>query len=427
MNNRGTFFKYVIPSIIAFALSGVYAIVDGYFVGNTIGDAGLSAINIAYPIVALIQAVGTGIGMGGAVYYSINIAEGNHQKARQFIAASWWLLIAASIIFTLLTYLSAHTILGLLGAEGQVLVYATQYIRIIALGAALQIIGTGLIPFIRNFGSSSFAMIAMLGGFVTNILLDYLLVWVYGQGMAGAALATIIGQGVTFLIALLYSVLKKKLFICINAGEFNSLCKSIFKVGLAPFGLALTPNISLVIINRFSASYGGEKAIATYACISYIICIIYLILQGVGDGCQPLMSKYYGERKTNELAEVKRMAYTFAVILAFIGCVIMYLGRWHIGTLFGSSDTVNSETAKIIPIFLVSVPFVAITRISTAGFYATEKAALSYILTFIEPVLMLVLMLILPPLFGGQIMIWWSTVFARIISAILALLLTKLN
>ena len=152
-----------------------------------------------------------------------------------------------------------------------------------------------------------------------------------------------------------------------------------------------------MIINRFSVSYGGEKAIATYASISYIICIIYVVLQGVGDGSQPLMSKYYGERKTNELAEVKRMAYTFAVILAFIGCVIMYLGRWHIGTLFGSSEEVNSEIAKIIPIFLVSVPFVAITRISTAGFYATEKAALSYILTFIEPVLMPVRILILPP------------------------------
>lgn len=121
MNNRRTFFKYVIPSIIAFALSVVYAIVDDYFVGNTIGDAGLSAINIAYPIVALIQAV-----------------------------------------------------------------------------------GTGLIPFIRNFGSSNFAMIAMLCGFITNIILDFLLVWVFNQGMSGAAVATIIGQGVTFVIALLY-------------------------------------------------------------------------------------------------------------------------------------------------------------------------------------------------------------------------------
>ena len=179
MNNRSTFFKYVIPSIIAFALSGVYAIIDGYFVGNTIGDAGLSAINIAYPIVALIQAVGTGIGMGGAVYYSINVAEGNHQKAGQFIAASWWLLIAASIIFTLLTFFSAHTVLVLLGADEPVLAYATQYIRIIALGTVLQLGGTGLIPFIRNFGSSNFAMIAILGGFITNIILDFLLVWVF--------------------------------------------------------------------------------------------------------------------------------------------------------------------------------------------------------------------------------------------------------
>lgn len=270
-------------------------------------------------------------------------------------------------------------------------------------------------------------MIAMLGGFITNIILDFLLVWVFNQGMAGAALATIIGQGITFVIALLYFVLKKKLHILINAGEFGFLCKSIFKVGLAPFGLALTPDISLVIINRFSASYGGEKAIATYACISYIICIIYMVLQGVDDGSQPLMSKYYGEKRTDDLAEVKRMAYAFTVMLAFIGCIIMYLGRWHIGTLFGSSDAVNAKTAKIIPIFLVSVPFVAITRVSTAGFYATEKAVLSYILTFIEPILMLVLMLILPPLLGGQIMIWWSTVFARIISAVLALLLTKSN
>ena len=75
MNHKADFFKYVIPSVIAFTLAGIYAIVDGYFVGNTIGDAGLSAINIAYPVVAVLQALGTGIGMGGAVYYSIHMAE----------------------------------------------------------------------------------------------------------------------------------------------------------------------------------------------------------------------------------------------------------------------------------------------------------------------------------------------------------------
>ena len=105
-------------------------------------------------------------------------------------------------------------------------------------------------------------------------------------------------------------------------------------------------------------------------------------------------------------------------------CIYLkYLTRGSLGLLFGTSDDVNREVAKIIPVFLVSVPFVAITRVTTASFYASEKSALSYVLTFIEPVLMLIFMLILPPLFGGQVMIWWSTVIARILSAVLAFIL----
>ena len=149
--------------------------------------------------------------------------------------------------------------------------------------------------------------------------------------------------------------------------------------------IALTPNISLVFINCFSAFYGGEKVIATYARVSYVICIIYLILQGVGDGSQPLMSRYYGEDDKVRLKEIQKMAYIFAVILAAAGGIVMFLSRAKIGILFGASPEVNAEIAKIVPIFLVSLPFVAITRISTASFYATEKSTLSYILTFIEP------------------------------------------
>ena len=425
MNHKSEFFKYVIPSIIAFALSGIYAIVDGYFVGNTIGDAGLSAINIAYPIVAVLQAFGTGIGMGGAVYYSINMAEKKDERARNYIATSWWLLILISIVVTVIIYFEAPDMLSLLGAEGVILENAADYIKVIALGAILQVLGTGLIPFMRNYGGSFWSMFAMMGGFITNIILDFVMVWLYGMGMKGAAVATIIGQGVTVTIAMIYELYIKKFYVKVSLQEAKKLCGSIFKVGLAPFGLALTPNISLVFINRFSASYGGEKAIATYACVSYIICIIYLILQGVGDGSQPLMSRYYGENDRVSLKCIRKMAYAVAVILAVIGGSIMFVNRANIGILFGSSSEVNAEIAKIVPIFLVSLPFVAITRISTASFYATEESILSYILTFIEPILMLVSMLILPPLFGGQIMIWWSTVFARIAAAALAMFLTK--
>ena len=424
MNNKRTFFQYVIPSVLSFALSGVYAIVDGFFVGNSIGDAGLSAINIAYPITAVLQAVGTGIGMGGAVKYSILKAEGNEKKARQFISGAIWLMLLFSAVLTAAVFFSSEKILSALGASGELLTLGNEYIKVIALGTVLQVFGTGLVPFMRNYGGSLWAMIAMICGFATNVVLDYTFVWVLGQGMYGAALATIIGQGVTMAVALIYCAVKRNLTLKIALAGTPKTAFQILKIGLAPFGLTLAPNISLVIINRFSVSYGGQQAIATYACISYIICIVYLLLQGVGDGSQPLMSQFYGAGEEKSLRQTKTLAYEFAMALAVVGAVLIYLLRGKIGLLFGSSAEVNAGVIAVMPIFLVSVPFDAITRVSTAAFYATEKSVLSYVLTFIEPVIMLVLMFALPPLLGGQIMIWWSAVFAKIMTAIISIVLT---
>ena len=417
MNNKRVFFQYVIPSVLSFALSGVYAIVDGFFVGNSIGDVGLSAINIAYPITAVLQATGTGIGMGGAVKYSILKAEGKEKKAREYIAGAIWLMIFLSIVLTGTLSLTSSQILTVLGASGELLTLGKQYITVIALGTLLQVFGTGLVPFMRNYGGSFWGMVAMICGFVTNIILDYAFVWVMGQGMLGAALATIIGQGITMAVAFVYCIAKKNITLKMASADIATTALQILKIGLAPFGLTLAPNLSLVIINRFSVSYGGQEAIAIYACISYIICIVYLVLQGVGDGSQPLMSQFYGAGEAKSLREIKTMAYEFALVLAVLGLILIYLVRGKIGLLFGSSAEVNAGIIEIMPIFLVSLPFDAITRISTAAFYATEKNVLSYVLTFIEPVVMLVLMLVLPPLFGGQIMIWWSAVFAKIITA----------
>lgn len=423
MRDMKPFFKYVFPSILSFALSGVYAIVDGFFVGNSLGDVGLSTINIAYPIIALIQAVGTGLGMGGAIYYSIYRAEKKEHEARMFIAGALWLMIISSIVLTAVILCWCNPMLRILGARGTMLFLGEKYVVIVALGTILQIFGTGLVPFIRNFGGSFYAMIAMASGFISNIILDYLFVLVLAQGITGAAIATVMGQGVTMLIALVYIVKKKQFTLVIQFSKIGKVSASILKIGMAPFGLAMSPNISLIIINRFSASYGGESAIATYACIAYIICIIYLIFQGVGDGSQPLISQYYGQRDFTGLKSIRRLAYSFAILLAVIGCVVMYLTRGSLGLVFGVSREVNREVAKIIPIFLISVPFVAIVRVTTASFYASEKSVFSYALTFIEPILMLLFMLILPSLFGGQVMIWWSTVIARVLSAILALIL----
>ena len=191
------FFSYVIPSVLAFALSGVYTIVDGFFIGQSLGDMGLTAITLAYPVSALIGAIGTGLGLAGAIRFTILSAQGEEEQTRECFSGTTLLILLAGVLLTALLFGLAAPIQRLLGAGGDTLTLCVEYARVIALGAIFQLLATGFVPFIRNMGGASFAMVSMILGFLTNIALDYTFVWVLSWGMAGAALATIIGQAVT--------------------------------------------------------------------------------------------------------------------------------------------------------------------------------------------------------------------------------------
>ena len=161
MNLRKEFFRCVIPSMFAFALSGVYAIADGFFVGNALGDSALAAINVAYPLTAFLQAAGTGLGMGGAVEYAISLGTNDHTRGRQYFGMSLIMLVLSSIILTLIYLPAAPAILQFFGASGDIQVLAEEYVLYITYGAVFQILGTGIVPFIRNMGSSIAAMLAI--------------------------------------------------------------------------------------------------------------------------------------------------------------------------------------------------------------------------------------------------------------------------
>ena len=422
MSVSKTFAKYVVPSVLAFALSGVYAIVDGFFVGQSIGDAGLSAINVAFPVVSLIQSLGTGIGMGGAVLWSVRRSADENAAAR-YVRATLWLLLFASAAMTLCYFLAAP-VMRLFGAEGAVYTYGVDYLKVIVLGAVFQIFATGVVPLIRNAGGTVFAFLTMVSGFLTNILLDYVFVWVLDAGTEGAAIATIIGQAVTAVEAVAYLLYKKLPFFGSLRG-FGRCAASIARVGIAPFGLTLSPMLSLMLINRFCIFYDGQPAVACYACIAYAITIVQMLLQGVGDGSQPLISRFYGEGKRREGDRVRLLAYGCAFALALLCCLLLFFLRGYVGPLFGSSESVSADVAEVLPIFLVGLLFYAFSRITTAGFYATEKTGFSYLCVYSEPALMLVLLFVLP-LFWGQTGVWWSAVLAQILTAGIALLLLLL-
>lgn len=409
------FFSYVIPSVLAFALSGVYAIVDGFFVGNSIGDIGLSAINVAYPVVTLMQATGSGIGMGGAVLYAVSKAKGEKEEADAYAGGTMVFLLAASVFISILCYIFVEPILIILGAEGQILPLGTEYLRVIIPGAVFQIFAVGIVPMIRNHEGASFAMGAMIAGFLTNIALDYLLVWELQWGMAGAALATIIGEAVTMAAGVVYLLTKKFRMNAFHIRKMKKVFLGILKIGVAPFGLTMSPILSLILMNRYSMEYGGESAVACYACIAYATTIVYMLLQGVGDGSQPLLSRYYGAGEEKELCLVRRLAYCTAAFFAVVSLLVLLALRCDVGRLFGSSEEVTAMVGNVMLIFIAGFPFLAFTRVTTSSFYATEKAAFSYILVYAEPVILFVLLMVWPR-FTGLSGVWWSMCAAQILS-----------
>ena len=263
----------------------------------------------------------------------------------------------------------------------------------------------------------------MITGFGMNIVLDYLFVWVLQLGMAGAAWASILGQAVTMVCSFVY-VWKEKLPVLGVCKEFGRKVCRIVQIGIAPFGLSLSPMISLLFMNRFCLSYGGETAVASYACIAYGLTIVYLLMQGVGDGSQPLMSLHYGEGKTKEVDRVRNMAYGTAWVLALACMLILYMTRYDLGVIFGSSDVVMQMTGNAMPIFLAGLLFYAFSRITTSGFYATEQSLFSYICVYAEPVLLLILLLIVPRILR-QDGVWLSMVLSQILTAGIACLLRR--
>ena len=410
----------MLPAVLAFAFSGVYAIVDGFFVGQYIGDSGLAGINIAYPMTALLQAVGTGIGMGGSIHMSISLGRGEEDHRQRFLGTTVSMLFLATILlFALLFPLHPH-LLRLFGATGPVYDCGLEYIRMIILGTAFQVFSTGLAPVFRNLNRSLFAMCAMMAGFITNIILDAVMISVLGWGMAGAGLATIIGQGVTALLCLIMLIVTEwnlpRKFLIPQGWAVGR----IITTGLSPFGLTMSPNLVIMLVNLGAVHHGGELAVAAYAVVSYVAVVIQLILQGVGDGSQPTMSLYFGEGRTKDLHFICKLAYGIALVLSVGFGLITILGRAWFPAIFGSSPEATSMVGHILCMIALGYPAIALVRVTISYFYSINFDCFAYILVYGEPLIIAVLLIILP-MFLKLEGVWIAVPTVQIMMAVLAL------
>ena len=420
------YLKYIVPTMLTFTLISVYSIVDGIFVGHAVGDAGLAGINVAFPLVALILAVGTGIGMGGGVITSIAKGAGDHEKSRRAVGTTFVMLLIAAVPIMATMLLFAEPILTALGGRGETLTQATAYLLVIALGVPFQIFVAGCTPLIRNQGSVGYAMVVQVVAGCMNVLLDYVFVIVLGRGTAGAAEATVISQISSCVLVALFFLLKRNRIARADLRIDGKIARHVLKLGMAPFGLTLLPEATVVAININLSMYGGEVALAAYAVVSYTACVIQMLIQGVGDGSQPLVSKYYGAGNRDAVRRFRNTNYAIAISLGVVGLAAMYLLRNQIPLLFGASEATAGLIAWSLPIFSVAYIFYGFTHASTSYFYAVDDAKASSAIVYGEAILVVVAVFSMGWFFGMD-GIWVSVIIVQMILSCLAGILLRVR
>lgn len=422
------FMHYVIPSMIAMLFSGFYSIVDGLFVGNSIGNVGLAAINLVYPIQVVLNATATGVGIGGSVLVSIYRGEGKDRDMEHSAMQTIILLLIFGAILPVFFLGTKGIILNFLGAEGAIYKGADDYITTILIGGMLPVLGNGLNPIVRNQGKPIIATQNMVAGLVTNIVLDYVFIYKMNLGMFGAALATITAQGVVATMNVIYVIkLNHKNFKLDYILPNIAKIKKIMKIAISPFGQTIVPSIIIILTNWKCIEYGGDGAVAIYSVISYVLACAQLLIQGIGDGVQPLFSYYFGANKERELHYVYNKAFFLCSIFSVFLMVMTMVFSVQLAKYFNISPELMNETALALKTTAFAYAFFGVTRVTSAYFYATNHTKFSNLLIYIEPIVIAPAMLwIFTELFGLS-GVWMAYPAIQVILSSISLVLKSPN
>ena len=422
----GRFWRYAAPSMFSQLLNGCFIIVDGLFVGRNLGDAGLAAINVAWPIVAFIQSASLAVGTGGAVRFATALGRGDEAAALKARGNTLALLAAASLLLSVGLGLACPYILPLIGASEALYPLAADYARVVCLLAVCQVVNTGLLPLLRGMGRTLAAMGITVAGLLGNIFLDWLFIQRFGWGLAGAALATSLAQGVCALAALAVLLAHRGWPVRLaHLAPDRAVARGILHYAVSPFGLSFSTSVVLLITNLRALRYGGEQGVAVYAILSYIIGSVIPLVTGVGDGIQPLLSFAKGAGDWQGLARLRRQGLWTALAVSLAGGAGCLVLRQALPLLFGASAEAAAAASAAMWTLAAGCPFMALARFCCSYFCAVGEPLAGSALAYGEPLAAQPLFLfILPPaleLFG----VWLAWPAAEALSAAAALWLLR--
>lgn len=339
--------SFAIPCVISMLINSVYNIVDQIFIGKGVGTLGNAATNVIFPLVILANAIAGLIGNGAAANLSLKLGEKKENEARKSVGSSITLTFIIAILFSGVAYVFLPKLVYMFGCTENVYSYALSYGQIVLLGAPFMIIYSVLASIIRADGNPKYSMIMLVVGAIINIVLDPIFIFGFKMGVFGGGLATVIGQVISFIIAICYLPKLKSIKLTKEDYKINKSVKRTLSLGLSSFITQVTILVLFVFMNnmmtKFGASsiYGADIPLSVYGVISKINSLYISFVLGVSIGAQPIIGFNYGAGNLLRVKEILRKVLMINFAVGIIFNLIFIFFPSQIAGVFISPDDAN--------------------------------------------------------------------------------------
>lgn len=399
--------QYAIPSIISTLIGSLYNMMDQVFIGQRIGYLGNAATTVAYPLTFLCGALTLLFSNGAAVNFNILNGRGKKDEAMTFGMNGLTLITAEGLLLGLIVGIFTPWFVNLFGSTEEVFPYALTYMRIIAIGVPFLAVTAGGTLLIRSDGSPRYALICSISGVALNFVLDYLFLYPLNMGIAGAALATILGQILSAVMVIAYMFRFKtgrvKAHLFLITGEN---LKQIVSIGAAPsLNQAAMMVMNLVLnsaLRHYGALsvYGGSEALAAAGVVTKVNFLFYSTIIGCGIGGQPILGFNYGSKKYRRVTDTYFATLRYALIVGAIETVCFWVFPHQILQIFGSGAGGYEEFAILyMHVFMLLVILAGIPPISMHVMTSVGKAKRGIMISLSKQLTLIVLLLFLPLMF----------------------------
>lgn len=405
--------KFAVPCVISLLVNSLYNIVDQIFIGWGVGYLGNGATNAVFPITIVALALCLMIGDGGAAYLSLKLGEGDIASAKRGVGNAIVMVVVVSIVLASVFLIFIDPILTLFGATDTLREYALQYGTIIGVGLPFMMIPGAVNSMIRADGSPKYAMLSMALGAVVNTILDPVFIFVFHMGVQGAAIATVIGQVATFVMAVTYLFRFKTFRIDRSAFRMKvKTCTTVLSLGVSSFITQFAITIVMALTNNLLVSYGAlsiygsEIPMTATGIVMKVNQILISILVGIAVGAQPIIGFNYGAKDFTRVKKALDIALVASEIIAFL---IFQFAPMSVVSLFGSEEGLYNEFAvKAFRIFLMLCPLTGFQTVVAVYLQAVGKPLKSAILSLARQIIFFVPAAVLLPKFLGVVGVLWT-------------------